>query len=157
MAKILVAKDTYATVDDEDALRISMHSWCIRGIYIKRSDRKIPGGSIRLHSEILGKIPEGKMVDHVNGNTLDNRKCNLRIVTPSQNGHNKQSLFRAKRLEYGIIRTTTGKWKGQLSNKGRVHHTHTYPCRFCAQLERTMLILDLIPEYGLSPLLEGNK
>ena len=38
-----------------------------------------------MHREILGKIPEGYVVDHINRNGLDNRKKNLRICTVSEN------------------------------------------------------------------------
>ncbi|CAH9016243.1 putative homing endonuclease [Vibrio phage 275E43-1] len=33
-----------------------------------------------------GKIPEGKVVDHINGIKTDNRLCNLRLLSVSENG-----------------------------------------------------------------------
>jgi hypothetical protein len=42
------------------------------------------GKKIRMHRLILD-ASSGQIVDHINGNTLDNRKCNLRIVTHLQN------------------------------------------------------------------------
>ena len=42
-----------------------------------------------LHRAILGlKRGDGRIADHINGNTLDCRKANLRIVTASQNSLN---------------------------------------------------------------------
>jgi len=43
-----------------------------------------------LHRVIMN-APKGMEVDHKNGNTLDNRKCNLRICTSSQNSMNKHT------------------------------------------------------------------
>lgn len=52
---------------------------------------------------------EGLIVDHINGNKLDNRKENLRFVTPQQNVHNKRKT----------IQDTSSKYKGVSWNKRR--------------------------------------
>lgn len=44
-------------------------------------------GTIQLHREIM-QPPEGMVVDHANRNTLDNRRSNLRLATPTQNRAN---------------------------------------------------------------------
>ena len=46
------------------------------------------GEKIRLHHFILGiqkNTLQGKVVDHINGDSLDNRKANLRIITQQEN------------------------------------------------------------------------
>jgi hypothetical protein len=67
---------------------------------------------IFLHRVILarmyGPIPEGLQCDHINGNGLDNRRSNLRMVTPSQ-----QQANRGKTTS-----TKTSKYKGVWYNKG---------------------------------------
>lgn len=45
---------------------------------------------IRLH-RWLTNCPKGMCVDHINHNTLDNRKCNLRICTTFGNNQNNRN------------------------------------------------------------------
>lgn len=50
------------------------------------------GGRFKLqcmHRLILQPGPD-EVTDHINGYTLDNRRANLRLVTPQQNGQNKR-------------------------------------------------------------------
>lgn len=41
---------------------------------------------------ISGKYVPGMMVDHINGNSMDNRLCNLRMVTLQQNQFNRRDI-----------------------------------------------------------------
>ncbi len=41
-----------------------------------------------LHTMMVPDVPDGFMIDHINGNGLDNTRCNLRIVNKSQNSLN---------------------------------------------------------------------
>lgn len=49
---------------------------------------------VYLHRWILNP-PENMVVDHINGNGLDNRKSNLRVVTQAQNNQNRRGATRA--------------------------------------------------------------
>lgn len=62
--------------------------WCARICTNRRNliyfQKRLPGGSlIELHRFLMG-FPKG-VVDHINGNTLDNRRKNLQILNNSQN------------------------------------------------------------------------
>jgi hypothetical protein len=60
--------------------------------YAKRT-RKTNGKrqSIYLHRFVIG-AKKGQIVDHINGNTLDNRSCNLRIVDASESNLNRRKM-----------------------------------------------------------------
>lgn len=70
-----------ARVDAVDYERLSAHRWCWDGRYPRRN---VGGYSIRMHRELLG-LGRGdpRQGDHINGDRLDNRRANLRIL-PSQ-------------------------------------------------------------------------
>lgn len=76
--------------------------------------------SIFLHRLIMGIERTKKIVDHKNGNGLDNRKCNLRIATCSQNQMNR--LY-SKRGKKGIsFDKDRGTYRVRLTLAGRVIH-----------------------------------
>lgn len=68
-------------IDIEDIEKIKKYKWSLDGFgYVQAY---IPQ-TIRLHRLLLN-APKGMDVDHINHDTLDNRKSNLRICNRSQN------------------------------------------------------------------------
>lgn len=51
-----------------------------------------PGERLPLHHVVAGCPLPGYVIDHINGNPLDNRRCNLRAATKSQNAMNRTKL-----------------------------------------------------------------
>lgn len=95
MRLIPLTKGKSAIIDSEDYKRISRFHWCIstsskyeyaiRNVY--KNGKRI--AIVRMH-RVIFNVPDGLMVDHINGNTLDNRKKNLRIATRSENMWNRR-------------------------------------------------------------------
>ena len=54
-----------------------------------------------IHRLVMGN-PKGMQVDHINGDTLDNRKENLRVCTRSQNMQNKKLHSHSKTGYKGV-------------------------------------------------------
>jgi HNH endonuclease/AP2 domain len=86
---------TKCLIDDEDFERLNQYKWGLvkskTGSYAARGTRS--NGVYRkilMHKELLPCLDKKLIVDHINGNKLDNRKQNLRIVTRSQNLQNSK-------------------------------------------------------------------
>ena len=93
-------------------------------------DGKYPRfGNQRIHRHIaekcFGPIPDGYYVDHIDGDVLNNRRGNLRIVTPQQSGANQKS--RGGASEYrGVSKGRGDKWFAQLASGGIRWHIGTF-------------------------------
>lgn len=75
--------------------------------------------TLQMHRVILN-CPEGKLVDHVNGNSLDNRKENLRIATEAQNARNHKAWTRNPSGFKGVHRNRGMKpWRARIVVNGK--------------------------------------
>jgi hypothetical protein len=77
----------HALVDPEDYARLAGFKWRLNGRgYVIRS-----GDNAYLHRVVLGLEPgDRRFADHINGNMVDNRKSNLRVVTPAESAQNRR-------------------------------------------------------------------
>lgn len=98
MKEIPLTQGKVALVDDEDYDRLNCNNWYAhKESNIFYALRKVSTGAgkrktVQMHREIMGMFyGDGRMVDHSNGDGLDNRKENLRLCTNSQNAMNKKS------------------------------------------------------------------
>lgn len=88
-------------IDKDDYEKIKNYRWSVvANDYIE--SKAFPKCTL-LHRYIMD-CPENLYVDHINHNTFDNRRCNLRICTNSQNNMNKNSKGVSFRKEYNRYR-----------------------------------------------------
>jgi hypothetical protein len=72
-----------------------------------------------LHNKEL-ILDEKLQVDHINHDSLDNRACNLRLVTPSENQQNKRKYRNSKSKYKGVSwDENAGKWRARISINGK--------------------------------------
>jgi hypothetical protein len=82
-------------VDVEDQHLLLSHRWHRNKAYgyavrnHRDGGRAAPSRTLYLHRVIMQAQP-GQFVDHISGDILDNRRCNLRLCTKSQNGMNRR-------------------------------------------------------------------
>jgi len=109
-----------------------------KNIYAMRREDKSYGSGYRalMHRLIMG-FPD-MQVDHINGNGLDNRRCNLRFATHSQNQMNRSGP--AKNGTSGVrgvsFNKTSGKWVAYIGFDGRLVHLGSFPDKDTAILAR---------------------
>lgn len=110
--RIALTRSLFALVDDEDYAELANHKWNATAYgYATRThhDRFAPGlyraYCVFMHRQIMN-APRGLEVDHVNGDTLDNRRENLRLCTRSENMRNRRKQRAAGRA------TPSSRYKG---------------------------------------------
>lgn len=85
--------------------------------------------TVPLHRMIC-PAPAGMMVDHQNGNTLDNRRRNLRVATTAQNAANQKIRTGGTSSYRGVSRVNKG-WRACIGRNG----TQMYLGRFDTEEE----------------------
>lgn len=112
-----------AIADDADFEMLSHWKWTWEGRYAIR--RETRGGRPRvcyMHRMIL--LPEdGQQVDHVNGNKLDNRRCNLRLASKSENQANSAPRSETSSPFKGVSRVSGREcWRAYICSAGSYIH-----------------------------------
>lgn len=90
----------FALIDNGDFEAVNKFRWYLNGKYPAKSFGKRPNrNKILLHTFLIN-TPKGMMVDHIDGNELNNQRKNLRICTHAQNVMNSKKSIRNKGSKY---------------------------------------------------------
>ena len=124
----------YALVDDCDA-RFAELSWHRdrKGYASGRAYLGLDGGRKRyrhllLHREVLGlKTGDPRQGDHINGDRLDCRRSNLRVVTLAENNQNTSSREGSSSRFRGVHRRGgQRKWVASVKSGGRTNYLGSF-------------------------------
>ena len=137
--RIPLTQGRFAIVDPADFQRLSRYKWRLcrtKGknvLYAERSVR-LPGGGhsrILMHRQLID-VPEGYVIDHINGNGLDNRRANLRLATVAQNAWNSKK--RNSRSGYKGVWFAADKrlWRASIVFHGRRMHLGYFKYKIAA-------------------------
>jgi hypothetical protein len=115
-----VGQGLFATVDAADFKKLSEYKWyaCRHGPTVYAMCRK-NGRAMYMHRMIL-RPRKGYLVDHIDGNGLNNRRCNLRVCTPQENQANRGPCGGSSRF-VGVFRNKDNKWQAGIQCRG-VHY-----------------------------------
>jgi hypothetical protein len=87
--ELILSNGKIALVDDEDFEKVSKHNWYFLKGYAAKSGTIAEGKHTVLLHHFVTETDYKYVVDHINGNSLDNQKKNLRVVTAQQNAFNR--------------------------------------------------------------------
>lgn len=71
---------------------------------------------------VIVDAPDGLQVDHVNGDRLDNRRANLRLVTQAQNSQNHGARGGASLFRGVYWHSQRQRWMAQVKMAGKRHY-----------------------------------
>ena len=121
-------------LDDEDVYKTKQYHWGITRIHNKYNtseffygqtgDKSLPQTKRMLH-RFINDTPKGLITDHIDGNTLNTRKENLRTCTYKDNGKNKIMPVTNKSGVKGVYwdyHLKTPKWKAFIKENDVYYH-----------------------------------
>ena len=137
MKEIPLTQGKVAIVDDEDYKYLSQFKWCAHKVYnifyaVRNIREDGKQKTLQMHTAILGR-KDGFECDHINGNGLDNRRSNLRLVTHRQN---EQNRHKKKTSKYpGIYwNKQNKKWEALIRINGKRIHLGLFNDEYKAYL-----------------------
>jgi len=127
MKKMELSQNKMALVDDMDYEWLSQWKWSYKkgrhtGYAVRcNSKDENKTSTVYMHREIalrtFGEINDN-LVDHLDGNGINNQRCNLRITSLSNNNQN-----RTIKNHLGIcFHERAGKWQAKISKDNKAYH-----------------------------------
>lgn len=131
-AMLYVGSGMFAKCDWEDWPRVMGYWWRLsteRGStrYAQAHDSHdtLKRKRVAMHRMILS-ARDGDVVDHINGDGLDNRRSNLRIVTIQQNAFNQKHHGGSSRHKGVSYRADSGTWRAYITKDGKRRYLGTF-------------------------------
>lgn len=119
---ISTTKGDKIIVDDSDYHLVSEYKWCVSRGYAVANTRKPDGKRTMLRMQrVIMKPRCGEHVDHINGQTLDNRRFNLRILTPISNfrSFQRKQKHTTSRFRGVSLHTQNNRWRATVGINNR--------------------------------------
>jgi len=117
---IPLTQGKFAIVDADDYERLAKYKWhAYKNGSTYYASRTSANKKIIMHREIM-QAPKGLLVDHIEGNGLNNRKSNLRLCTRVQNARNKRPKHNGSSRYKGVYwHISYRKWAANIRCNGK--------------------------------------
>jgi hypothetical protein len=126
MKEINLTRGKVAIVDDHEYPWLKDFTWCAAvkgGKFYAQT-----GKSDTMHRMIVN-AKKGETVDHINGNTLDNRRENLRVCTHAQNRQNSKKISGSRNLSSkykGVSHPSENRWTASITVMWKTIHIGSF-------------------------------
>lgn len=155
---IPLTQGQFAKVDSADYDWISQWKWfarwctCTKGFYAARTAARKSGEKwnpiIHMHREVIRATP-GFDADHINLDTLDNRRSNLRLATRAQNSWNRSRRSDNTSGYKGVsFRPEMGLWRSRIMANGKRITLGYFPSAYDAHLAYCTAAAELHGEFA---------
>lgn len=153
--RITLACGNAVLVDDMDAWILSESTWryvLVGGKkYVVRGRSPLPEKRNTLLHRVILNAALGTEIDHRNGDTLDNRRENLRFATHAQNMRNvlpKKQAGRASRYRGVSFCKATNRWRASISDGSRYKQLGRFDSEAAAAYAYDVASLALHGDFG---------
>ncbi|MGL5074568.1 MAG: HNH endonuclease [Waterburya sp.] len=121
--------------------------------YAIRHTTKLEGyKKVLMHRDIMG-FPDC-LVDHINGNKLDNRTQNLRLATKSENNQNRRKMPNNTSGNTGVSwNKKKEKWVTYITKENKRYYLGSYACLFEAFVVRERAMLKEFGDFSATRLI----
>jgi hypothetical protein len=149
LKEIELTKGKVAFVDDDDFEKLTKVSWYYNTSGYACNKGGLSDKVVYMHRFIMN-CPDDMIVDHIDGNKLNNQKENLRIVTYSQNHMNRKVKRKGCSSKYkGVsLDKRCGKWRAYIKKDGKYIHIGNFDNEIDAAKAYDEKALELFGEYA---------
>jgi len=136
-------------IDKEDLIILGSDLWHMCGKYVSSAKRGL------LHKVIMG-VGQKITVDHKDGNTLDNRKSNLRICTPADNTRNRMISIRNTTGYKGVHKYRKNKFTASIKFNNKSYFLGVFDCKMDAAKAYNAKAKELFGEFAWLNSIKGG-
>ena len=150
VALIPVGRGLFAIIDKQDLDLVSNFSWSLHmneghARRYAQSVNKHSKATVRLH-QLIASPSSGEVVDHINGDGLDNRRANLRLCSTTQNIHNSGSRTGLSQYK-GVSKDQKG-WTARIFSQGERYDLGTFADEVDAAIAYDLAAMKLFGEFA---------
>lgn len=151
--EIPLTQGMVALIDEEDYAHLNQWKWHILRVeklcYAARSIKDGEnGGTILMHRQLLN-VPNGKEIDHKDGNGLNNCRSNLRICNHQQNHYNLRNQVNTSSIYKGVHwDKDKHKWRASLKVEGKIKRLGRFKDEALAALAYNQAATKYFGEYA---------